>query len=140
MTRIEFYFNIDNKVAKAAELCEKSLAKGRQVTVFSPDEQISSTMQTQLWAHAATSFLPSHTADHPNCAHAPIQIHNAQNNVLQDDILINFDAQVPLVFGRFQTLIELVSHDEADKVEARARFKFYRDRGYEINATNLADN
>jgi DNA polymerase-3 subunit chi len=31
-------------------------------------------------------------------------------------------------------LIEIVGADEADKVLARDRYKFYRDRGYELRS------
>jgi DNA polymerase-3 subunit chi len=37
-------------------------------------------------------------------------------------------------------LVELVSEDEQDKLAARARFKFYRDRGYEMKSIDHAQN
>jgi DNA polymerase-3 subunit chi len=51
---------------------------------------------------------------------------------MNDDMLINLTAREPSFFSRFTQLVELVGADEADKVAARARYKFYRDRGYEI--------
>jgi DNA polymerase III subunit chi len=48
--------------------------------------------------------------------------------------LINLTQKEPSFFSRFTQLIELVTNDEQDKVAARARFKFYRDRGYEIKS------
>ena len=42
-------------------------------------------------------------------------------------------------FSRFQRLIEIVSADDADdKQQARERFRYYRDRGYEIRTHDLA--
>jgi DNA polymerase-3 subunit chi len=58
--------------------------------------------------------------------------------LLQDDVLINLQAQHPPFFSRFRHLIEIVSMDEADKVAARVRFKFYKDRGYAIKTTDVA--
>jgi DNA polymerase-3 subunit chi len=41
MTRVEFYFNVVNKFEKTAELCEKALIKGRQLTVYTQNEAMS---------------------------------------------------------------------------------------------------
>ena len=35
-------------------------------------------------------------------------------------------------FERFERLIELVTQDEQDRLDARARWKHYADRGYAI--------
>ena len=35
-------------------------------------------------------------------------------------------------------LIEIVSLDEEDRAQARDRFRFYRDRGYEIRTHDLS--
>ena len=37
-----------------------------------------------------------------------------------------------------QRLIEIVSLDEEDRRRARERYKFYRDRGYEIRTHDLS--
>ena len=37
-----------------------------------------------------------------------------------------------------QRLIEIVSLDDADVGAARARYRFYRDRGYEIRSHDLS--
>jgi DNA polymerase-3 subunit chi len=58
---------------------------------------------------------------------------------VQDDVLINLQAQHPPFFSRFRHLIELVGAEESDKIAARARFKFYRDRGYTIKSTDVAN-
>ena len=41
-------------------------------------------------------------------------------------------------FSRFRRLIEIVGADEVDKAQARIRYKFYRDRGYEIKSYDAA--
>jgi DNA polymerase-3 subunit chi len=58
------------------------------------------------------------------------------DDLKNDDMLINLTAAEPSFFSRFTQLVELVSDDEQDKIAARARFKFYRDRGYEIKSTD----
>ena len=52
--------------------------------------------------------------------------------LVQDDGLVNLQSQYPPFFSRFRRLIEIVGLDEADRSAARERYRFYRDRGYEI--------
>ncbi|MNC95608.1 DNA polymerase III subunit chi [compost metagenome] len=52
-------------------------------------------------------------------------------------MLINLRPQQPPYFGRYQRLIEIVSLDDGDRAGARERFRFYRDRGYEIRSHDL---
>ena len=49
---------------------------------------------------------------------------------------MNLSSEVPPEFSRFTSVIEVVA-DDADKAAARQRFKFYKDRGYEIQSRDL---
>ncbi len=138
MTRIEFFFNVPDKLAKAAELSEKAVAKGRQLTIFSQNDAMSSAMQLLLWQQSGASFLPSSMSLEAGSKFSPIVFDSNGENLIQDDILINLQAQHPPFFSRFRHLVELVGVDEVDKVAARVRFRFYRDRGYEIKTSDMA--
>lgn len=138
MTRIEFYFNVADKLAKATELCERAVAKGRQLTLFTQNDAMSSSLQQKLWQHSPTSFLPSAYPLDEISAHAPIIVDVAGTHLIQDDILINLKTEHPPFFSRFRYLVELVGNDEDDKVAARQRYKFYRDRGYQVKSTDAA--
>lgn len=138
MTRIEFFFNVPDKLAKAAELCEKAVTKGRQLTVFTEDEMTNQALQQQLWQFSSTSFLPNTLPNEVNSQFSPIILDNKGEQLMQDDVLINLQKQHPPFFSRFRYLIEMVGLDEADKVAARARFRFYKDRGYDIKTSDVA--
>jgi len=138
MTRVEFFFNVPDKLAKVSEICAKALTKGHQVTVISRDDESSSHLQQQLWQHAATSFLPSATSADAIRQGTPIVLGIDGEAMLQDDILINLQTAHPPFFGRFRLLVELVGTDDEDKVAARVRFRFYRDRGYEVKSMDMA--
>ena len=138
MTRVEFFFNVPDKLAKTAELCDRAVAKGRQLTVFTQNAAMSELLQQQLWQLSATSFLPSTSPDNAASLLAPIILDAIGNNLIQDDILINLQTEYPPFFSRFRYLVELVGIEEADKAAARARYKFYRDRGYQVKSTDAA--
>ena len=136
MTKIEFFFNVPDKLVKVADLCSRAVVKGRKLTVFTPDEAISMRIQEMLWQHSPTSFLPSACPKAPDENDAPILLDKDGEHLLQDDILINLKVGHPPFFSRFKYLVELVGADEEDKASARARYKFYRDRGYQIKSTD----
>jgi len=56
---------------------------------------------------------------------------------VHEQILVNLCAESPAAFSRFERLIEIVSLEEADRDRARERYRFYKDRGYEIRTHNL---
>ena len=140
MTRVEFFFNVPDKLSKTAELCEKAIAKGRQLTIYSQDDVMSSQLQQRLWQQSVSSFLPSSKSDDVISQFSPVVLDVNGENLTQDDILINLQINHPPFFSRFRYLVELVSADESDKAAARIRYKFYRDRGYEIKSSDMAIN
>ena len=132
MTRIIFYSNLADKQLTLANLVQKALEKRNKVTILAESEQAASQVNSGLWQHAASSFLPSVLASHTFAAETPVLVDWQEKTLFQDDILVNLSGQQLTAFSRFRQLIELVSNEEGDKVAARQRYKFYRDRGYEI--------
>jgi len=138
MTRVEFYFNVADKLAKVTELCDRAVTKSRQLTIFTQDGAMANLLQQKLWQYAPGSYLPSAHPLEENSRFAPIIVDATGEHLLQDDILINLKAECPPFFSRFRYLVELVGNDEADKAAARLRYKFYRDRGYQVKSTDAA--
>jgi DNA polymerase III subunit chi len=52
-------------------------------------------------------------------------------------VLINLGAEVPQFFGRFERVAELVDQRPELLAQSRERFRFYRERGYELNTHQL---
>ena len=142
MTRIDFYFNVANKPQLLADLVQAALFKRRQVTVLAADEPAASQVSSDLWQNKPENFMPNVLSNHLNAPETPVIIgfqgDDLTHDLKQDDMLINLTTSEPVFFSRFTQLVELVSDDEQDKMAARVRFKFYRDRGYEIKSTNFA--
>jgi DNA polymerase-3 subunit chi len=139
MTRIEFYVNVPDKFRKVAELGEHIAARGRRLMVYVPDAAISLELGDLLWTQPQTGFLPHCRADDPLAEVTPVVIDWRSDKLVHDDVLINLRQEHPAFFSRFQRLIELVGVDEADKVQARQRYRFYRDRGYEIKSIDVLE-
>lgn len=131
MTRVEFFFNVKDKHQKIADLGEKFLSKGLKLMVFVSNAEAVATTQNYLWQQP-TSFLPSLSLSDELASVTPIIVDCERDHLVHDDVLINFQHPHPPFFSRFKRLVEIVGFDELDKEKARTRYKFYRDRGYQI--------
>jgi DNA polymerase III subunit chi len=138
MTRIDFYFNVLDKQKLLAGLVESAIAKRRQVAIFAQDKQMAARVSDYLWQENPISFLPNAHVNHLHAAITPVLIGMQGDDFMLDDMLINLAQTQPLLFSRFTQLVELVGQDEQDKAAGRVRFKFYRDRGYEIKHVDCA--
>jgi DNA polymerase III subunit chi len=132
MTRVIFYSNLTDKQAALLALVKQALKKKHLVTVMMESEHQAQDYEKVLWKTHKTSFFPSVLAPHRLANYTPIVLDWQEKQLCQDDILINLSPKQLTAFSRFRQLIELVGNDESDKVLARQRYKFYRDRGYEI--------
>lgn len=132
MTRVDFYSKVDDKLHFACKLCAKALAQNLRVNVYAPDPAVAERFDKLLWTTPPTGFIPHCEAGSSLAAETPVLIHRREGDLLHDELLINLDAAWPPFFSRFQRLIEIVSTDTDDANAARERFRFYRDRGYEM--------
>jgi DNA polymerase-3 subunit chi len=53
-------------------------------------------------------------------------------------VLINLSNEVPLFFSRFNWVFEYAYGDDEKKEKARERFRFYRERGYQLNHRKIS--
>jgi DNA polymerase-3 subunit chi len=136
MTQIDFYTHVADKYHTACALCAKAVERGMRVWVHTPDAETTAAFDRLLWATPATGFIPHCRADDPLAKVTPVIIdHRAEPS--HDEVLLNLHPEQPLFFSRFHRLIEIVSQDESDRTAARERFRFYRDRGYEIHSHDI---
>lgn len=138
MTRIDFYFNVENKFQQVAELAATALSRQRRLWVFVSDAEAAVQLEHALCTHQPVAFLAHCRADHVLAAETPIVIDWHGEKLLHDDVLINLRPDCPPFFSRFNGLVEIVGTGEADRMDARGRFRFYRDRGYDIRSHDIA--
>jgi len=131
MTRVEFFFNVEDKLKKLAELSEKAIVKNVKLLMLAKTNEAAIQIQAYLWS-LPQQFLPNHPSNHPLAGQTPIIVDWFIDEPPHDEVLINMQHPQPVSFSRFRRLIEIVGMDEEEKVQARIRYKFYRDRGYEI--------
>lgn len=138
MTQIDFYTQTDDRLHTACRIASKARSHGLRVTLFCPDREIATRLDRMLWTLPATGFLPHCTVDDRLAPVTPVLIDTTGDQHLHDEMLINLHAEWPAFFSRYQRLAEIVSSDDADRAQARQRYKFYRDRGYAIRTHDLS--
>lgn len=138
MTQVDFYTHVSNKLETACLLCLKALAQKKRVMILTPDAQTTERVDHALWTYKATTFIPHVRARDPLAAVTPVIVDHDLAGVEHDDVLFNLRMDTTDVFSRFQRLIEIVGTDEDDVLAARHRYRFYRDRGYELRTHDLS--
>ncbi|HEX4885967.1 MAG TPA: DNA polymerase III subunit chi [Casimicrobiaceae bacterium] len=137
MTTIDFYTHVDDPVDVAARLVAKAWAAHGAVRVLTPDAQATERLDRLLWTAPATGFLPHCRLGSPLAAETPIIVDHVPEHEGPAGVLINLAAAPPPFFSRFERLAEIVPRDDAGAAAARERYRFYRERGYELRTHNL---
>lgn len=140
MTQIDFYVQVADKHETLRKLCVKALSVEAKLAVWTLDSAASQRLSNALWSVPSTSFLPHCLGTDAVAARTPILIGHEGSQFPHGEILVNLRPEVPGFFSRFERLIEIVAaNDEDDKQLARSRFRYYRDRGYEIRTHDMAN-
>ncbi len=137
MTRVEFYFNADDKVDIARKLAAKVYQAGKCALLYVADAGVASDLDAAIWTRDKLAFVPHVRCGHPLAQQTPILIGADAEALASPDVLVNLATDRPPLFSRFERLIELVGRDPADRQAGRLRYRFYQERGYEINNVDL---
>ena len=140
MTSIDFYFNADDRLAVACRLAGKALQQKKRVLIYAAEPETAQKIDRLLWTSQAVSFLPHCYAHDPLAADTPVLIASgdAPQPAAACDVLLNLAAECPPFFERHERVLEIVDREEDQILAGRARFKFYRDRGYAIRNHDLS--
>ena len=139
MTSIDFYFNADDPLGVACRLAGKALQQKKRVLIYAPQPELAQKIDRLLWTSQSVSFIPHCYAHDPLAAVTPVLIAADDGpQAAACEVLLNLSPDCPPFFERHERLLEIVAQEEEQVVAGRARFKFYRDRGYELRSHDLA--
>jgi DNA polymerase-3 subunit chi len=138
MTIIDFYTHVDDPLAVAAKLVMKAWAQHGSVRVLTPDAAATEALERLLWVQPPTSFVPHCRLKSPLARETPVIVDHALEHEGPAAVLVNLHPATPAFFSRFERLAEIVAGDEASAAAGRERYRFYRERGYELRAHNLS--
>ena len=138
MTSIDFYFNAEDKLQVACRLAGKALGQKKRLLIYAPEPEMAQRLDRMLWTWPPTGFVPHCQVHDPEAAQTPVLIATDSEAPQACEVLLNLSPETPPHFERFERLLEIVARDDDERKAARARYRWYRDRGYPIGDHDLA--
>lgn len=156
MTRIDFYVLPEGEAVRerfACRIVEKAWSQGHAVYVQSADRAEAAQLDALLWTYRAGSFLPHALVDEQTPVGEPPVLVGWEGALEGEGptaaletrgahperaVLVSLAPEVPLFFSHFSRVVELVAGDATQRGAARERFRFYRDRGYELGTHEVS--
>lgn len=140
MTRVDFYILPEqggsDPLSAAVRLCDKAAAAGHRLYVTASDPARLDALGDLLWTQRQGSFLAHERYLHSAPVEPLPQVLIGEREPPEgwQDILLTLCAEVPSYFSRFERVLEIVPGDAESRARCRERFKFYRERGYELRS------
>lgn len=138
MTRVDFYTGSTDKLRTACQLSHKAMQSGVRVVLSTPDDAIAESLDKLLWQYPPTAFIPHSRSDAAESGEMPVVLDSGGERFPHHDLLISLHDECMPFFSRFERVIEIVSTDAEDSRLGRERYKFYKDRGYELRHIDLS--
>jgi DNA polymerase-3 subunit chi len=139
MTRIDFYILQDhqsrNRELMACRIAEKAWRQTHKVHIHTGSRAQSQLIDDLLWTFQDGSFIP-HEIGSATSELCPISIDH-ETEPQCHDVLINLASEVPFFFSRFERVSEIIDQDPQCQEAGRERYRFYRDRGYELDTHKI---
>lgn len=143
MTEIRFHFNLADRAGYACRLLRKAQRHGGGGVVVTGSDETLGEIDRGLWQLGPAEFVPhafvSDAASVPERLHVTtVWLAGTAHESPCHGTLVNLGSTAPRGFESFERLIELVSTDEADRQQARERWRGYQKRGYAIERHEVA--
>lgn len=139
--RIDFYILSDESPDACARLscrlAEKAWKAGHTVYIHAGSAAQAAELDDLLWTFRDGSFVPHARLDERHDPPPPVLIGSTDPQDIAADVLINLAAEVPAFFTRFDRIAEIVDPAAAGRQAGRARFRHYREHGYEPGSHQL---
>lgn len=144
MTRIDFYIltsdSTEARLRFACRIADKAFQQRQKVVLHAGSASEAQQLDELLWTFSQSSFVPHRIvrAGQPAPPPEPVLIVHGELSIeLPADCMINLDARVPETFSRYLRVAEIVDAEPTRRTQGRERFRFYRDRGYELKTYDI---
>lgn len=141
MTRISFYIlkgeQEHDRQVFACRLIEKAYSQGQHIYVHTDNALQAEQLDQLLWSFRPDSFVP-HQAMHEAAAEdCPVLIGHDHTPPRLMDLLVNLSPEQPLFFSQFERVAEFINDDNETKAQGRERYRFYHQRGYDLESHKI---
>lgn len=137
MTQIEFHFNATDKLAYVCRLLRKGTSQNQRLFVVGQAD-ILKQLDVALWSVAPHDFVSHCQASEAHLVtHSAVLLATQLEPVPGVQTAVNLGPELPEGFECFGRLIEVVSDEPADRLQARVRWKQYSALGYGLERRDL---
>ena len=140
MTQVDFYIsNSDSDDARlrlACQIVDEATQRDHHVFIHATSDDEARRLDELLWTFSQGSFIPHRIVrgELEKPALEPVLIGvNQPPAPGRWDVLVNLGAEVPEFFSRYERVAEVVDANAVRREQSRGRYRFYRDRGYNLN-------
>ena len=143
MVRVDFAFGASDRLRTACDVVRKQYLLGRRLIIFIDDNRQLTRFDHLLWGFQPSAFVPHVKADDELAANTPVVLcqrdpdPNISHVGSEPAWLMNLSSNYPPNVERFARILEIVSHDDIDRDEARARWRQYQANGCVVKAHQL---
>ncbi len=144
MTRVDFYIlqDVEQTAMRrfACRLAAKATENGKQTYLHAATDAEAREIDELLWDYPPNRMIPHGLLGKPEAEGAPVLIGHqthSPDHLPTDGLLINLMDDVPPFLGRFERVAEIVVGEK--RASGRARYRYYRDRGYPLFHHELDD-
>jgi DNA polymerase III subunit chi len=139
VTQIDFYIlpetTSEARWLFACRLIDKVQRMGMRVLVAVDSEAEARQLDELLWTFKPESFIPHQLIN--SGKPTPVEITFTQEAGDHQNLLLNLSKTTPTYFSRFERMSEVVIQEAESLAASRARFSFYKSRGYPIETRKL---
>lgn len=135
MSRVDFYILPDGTSIDrfACSIASKAWSKGNRVHIHTQSEEMTSAMDKLLWTFRDISFVPHEIFDGNSNDETPVTIGFGNSFPETSQVMINLGNEIPDFANSFDRVIEIVGGNEANKQNARQRYRQYKENDCEIH-------
>ena len=116
-----------------ASVCYRN---NQRVYIHTNDQGSAHSIDEMLWGFEPDSFVPHNLVGEGPAQGAPVEI-GFQSPKSRRPTLINLASQVPSFAGNYSHIIDFVPAETSLKIQARERFKQYKQAGFHIDTHNV---
>ncbi|MAF81428.1 MAG: hypothetical protein CMK52_00740 [Proteobacteria bacterium] len=140
LTRIDFYYDVKDILSFASRIArklyyEKVVSAKRPLVIRCKDQSHCEEVSYSIYNFSRKDFLPCAEFSDKNADLFPIILSTVSKMPLWADdiiVLLNLDTKIEITFSSYRRVIEIVDQTEANRQKGRERYKYYKERGYEI--------
>ena len=140
LTRIDFYYDVKDILSFASRIArklyyEKVVSAKRPLVIRCKDQSHCEEVSYSIHNFSKKDFLPCTEFSDKSANLFPIILSTVSKIPLWADdivVLLNLDTKIEITFSSYCRVIEIVDQTEVNRQKGRERYKYYKERGYEI--------